>query len=73
MREIHALMREIHAFLDRHEKSFCIFAGIFKETAVGISSAKEIFRNPVDSLHDSARVRQLSPDENKNNNLLINV
>jgi hypothetical protein len=42
VREIHALTREIHAILSCRGKSFCTFAGIFKEVAVGIGSAKEI-------------------------------
>jgi hypothetical protein len=41
MREIHALLREIHALWRGAEKWLRAFAGILREKPVGIGAAKE--------------------------------
>jgi prepilin-type N-terminal cleavage/methylation domain-containing protein len=47
MREIHALVREIHAFWSGASNRFCIFIGISAADAVGTGSAKELLRIPL--------------------------
>jgi hypothetical protein len=60
-------MRENFTHWSRRGKLFCEFAVISRKNPVGTGAAKRIFRNPIDSLRDYSKVRQLSPDENNKN------